>query len=301
MRYAIEHITEYHYSQPVGLSLQLAHLRPRDTDWQKCLSHSLLVSPGAVSQHDGRDYFGNGITRFEIEGAHHVLSVSARSEVEIHREPWPAADALPDWQTVRAAFAETMWGTSEASIASEFLFASSHVPQLNSLRDFAAACFEEGGSILDGALALTHYIHEEFEFDPTATHVTTPVETVLSIRRGVCQDFAHLMIASLRSLGLPARYVSGYLLTEPPPGQPRLVGADASHAWVALYVPEYGWLEFDPTNDCMAGDAHITLAWGRDFADVSPLRGVILGGGEHTVDVGVTVTPLSRPEKPRKA
>jgi transglutaminase-like putative cysteine protease len=196
------------------------------------------------------------------------------------------------WEDVRQYFAETRWGQDADSAAAEFLFPSPMVPHTPALREYASASFAPDTPIVEAAIALMTRIHEEFEFDPDATHVTTSVETVLEIRRGVCQDFAHLMIGCLRALGLPARYVSGYLLTEPPEGQERLIGADASHAWVALYIPEYGWLALDPTNDMVPGDKHIMLAWGRDFGDVSPLRGVILGGGEHKVDVGVTVTPL---------
>jgi transglutaminase-like putative cysteine protease len=197
---------------------------------------------------------------------------------------------------VRQYFAETRWGLDADSAAAEFLFPSAFVPHTPTLREYASASFTPDAEIVAASQDLMTRIHEDFEFDSAATHVTTSVETVLEIRRGVCQDFAHLMIGCLRALGLPARYVSGYLLTEPPPGQARLIGADASHAWVAVYVPEHGWLALDPTNNIVPGDKHIMLAWGRDFGDVSPLRGVILGGGEHEVDVGVTVTPLTENE-----
>jgi transglutaminase-like putative cysteine protease len=176
--------------------------------------------------------------------------------------------------------------------ASEFLYDSPHVRVVPAVRDYAQASFGAGRSVLQVALDLNRRIHQEFVFDPRATSVSTPVETVLSERRGVCQDFAHLMVACLRAGGLAARYVSGYILTEPPPGQPRLVGADASHAWVSVYCPMQGWVDLDPTNNLTVGDAHVTLAWGRDFGDVTPMRGVILGGGEQEIEVRVTVHPL---------
>lgn len=291
MRYSIEHITRYAYTQPVGLSFQIAHLQPRDGDGQRCLAHALEISPAPVTLNEDRDYFGNSVARFELATPHAELVVVARSEVERLR---PDAD-LPDspaWEDVQKRFASPLWGLGPVSAAGEFLFPSPNVPFSPALRDFALQDFVPGRPILTATSALMHRIHTEFEFDPEATHVATLVEQVLAMRRGVCQDFAQLMIGSLRALGLPARYMSGYLLTEPPPGQPRLEGADASHAWVAVFVPELGWFEFDPTNDLVPREAHITLAWGRDFADVSPLRGVILGGGAHEVSVAVTVRPF---------
>jgi len=295
MIYKIEHVTRYAYSRPVGLSFQIAHLRPRDDDEQTCLSNSLLVDPAPERIDRGQDYFGNELARFELVSPHKTLSITATSEVDVKR-----IQNLPEksekWEPVRQFFAETRWGQDVDSAAAEFLFPSPLVPYAPALREYASASFAPGMQIAAAALDLMTRIHKDFEFDPTATHVTTSVETVLEIRRGVCQDFAHLMIGCLRALGLPARYVSGYLLTEPPPGQSRLIGADASHAWVALYIPGHGWLALDPTNNVVPGDKHIMLAWGRDFGDVSPLRGVILGGGEHEVDVGVTVTPMEPKE-----
>ncbi|GAB4060848.1 transglutaminase family protein [Uliginosibacterium sediminicola] len=309
MRYRIEHVTRYAYSQPVGLSLQVGHLRPRDSAEQRCLSHALSVSPEPDYLFEDRDYFGNPVTRFELIKPHQSLQIVASSEVEVQRKGERPSE-VPSWEAVSAHFASTRWGLDEDSRAGEFLFPSLYVPHSQAMREYAAESFGEDRSVIDATRDLMGRIHADFDFDPSATHIATPVETVLKMRRGVCQDFAHLMIACLRALGLPARYMSGYLLTQPPPGKPRMIGADASHAWVALYVPEHGWFEFDPTNDVMPGEAHITLGWGRDFADVSPLRGVIHGGGEHDVAVGVTVTPLgetkeaaepSRPAKPEAA
>lgn len=291
MIYRIEHVTRYAYSSPVGLSFQVAHLRPRDDDEQTCLSSGLAIEPAPERVDHGQDYFGNELARFELVSPHKTLIITATSEVDVNRISTVPTESAK-WEDVRQYFAETRWGHDADSAAAEFLFPSPMVPHTPSLREYASASFAPERPIVEAAVDLMTRIHEEFEFDPTATHVTTSVETVLEIRRGVCQDFAHLMIGCLRALGLPARYVSGYLLTEPPEGQARLIGADASHAWVALYVPDYGWLALDPTNNIVPGDKHIMLAWGRDFGDVSPLRGVILGGGEHEVDVGVTVTPM---------
>jgi transglutaminase-like putative cysteine protease len=300
MIYKIEHVTQYAYSRPVGLSFQIAHLRPRSDDEQVCLSHSLLVDPAPDHIDEELDYFGNALARFELVSPHKVLTITATSEVEVQRESHPPEDS-EKWEAVRQYFAETRWGQDADSAAAEFLFPSPMVPHTPALREYANASFTADAKIADAALDLMARIHEDFEFDAAATHVTTSVDTVLEIRRGVCQDFAHLMIGCLRALGLPARYVSGYLLTQPPKGQPRLIGADASHAWVALYIPTHGWLALDPTNNVVPADKHIVLAWGRDFSDVSPLRGVILGGGEHEVDVGVTVTPLEPDESDEPA
>lgn len=290
MRLSITHLTRYRYSQTVGHSSQIAHLRPRDLPNQRCLSHTLQISPAADSLREDKDYFGNPITRFELCSPHDTLLVRAHSEVELTRDTGPLPDS-PSWEEVQQHFAQPQWGINEDSAAGEFLFPSAYVPASQALRDFAEPDFVPGRPLLEVCDALMKRIHAEFDFDPDATHVATPLSEVLLIRRGVCQDFAHLMIGALRAMGVPARYLSGYLLTEPPPGQARLEGADASHAWVAVYVPDQGWTEFDPTNAVRPGNGHITLAWGRDFGDVSPLRGVILGGGSHQIDVEVTVRP----------
>lgn len=291
MRLRVEHLTRYEYSQPVGHSSQIAHLRPRGLAGQVCLEHGLEIDPAPSAQREDTDYFGNPVCRFELEQPHDALSVRATSIVEITREPG-ALPASPAWDEVRTRFAGLQWGVSEESAAAEFLFASPFVPLLPELRRFAADDFAPGRPLLEACEALMQRIHAEFSFDPAATHVATPLAQVLEMRRGVCQDFAQLMIGCLRGLGLPARYVSGYLLTEPPPGQPRLEGADASHAWLAVFAPGAGWVDFDPTNALRPGTGHVTLAWGRDYSDVSPLRGVILGGGAHQVEVAVTVSPL---------
>ncbi len=204
------------------------------------------------------------------------------SELEVVAPPAEDFSASPPWETVQ---------TFDPEVA-QFTFDSGRAKSAPKLRDYAAESFPARRPLLEGVRNLTHRIHEDFRFDTKATEVSTPVETFFEKRRGVCQDFAHLQIACMRSLGLPARYVSGYLRTLPPPGKPRLVGADASHAWCAAWSPGAGWVDFDPTNDCVPTDGHITVAWGRDYSDVSPIYGVLLGGASHTLDVGVDVMPV---------
>lgn len=290
MRYCIDHVTEYRYDEAVTLSYQVAHLRPLDTPWQRCIDHVLEVAPSPDLRQDATDYFGNPTTRFEIARPHTTLKVRARSLVDVSRGgsslPIPSA-----WEDVAAHFRQPILADRDERSACEFLFATPHTPTNEVVRAFFAAVFKPGRPTLETLMALMAHIHDGFEFDPDATRVETSLSEVLALRRGVCQDFTHLMIAAVRAMGLPARYVSGYLLTKPPPGQARLVGVDASHAWVSVFVPGCGWLEFDPTNNVRPTDEHIALGYGRDFSDVSPLRGVILGGGNHALDVAVTVEP----------
>ena len=311
MRYSVMHETCYRYASPVALGHQLLHLTPRALPWQTVLSHTLQVEPQPEELQSSNDYFGNPVTHVVLCAPHRELRVLASSVVAVDRGATDAAatsiiaaasgvsdglvtgllpGATPSWREVAASVA----AASNLALlrASEFLYDSPHVQVVPAVREYANASFAEGCSVLQVALDLNRRIHHEFVFDPRATSVSTPVETVLSERRGVCQDFAHLMVACLRAGGLAARYVSGYILTEPPPGQPRLVGADASHAWVSVYCPTQGWVDLDPTNNLTVGDAHVTLAWGRDFGDVTPMRGVILGGGEQEIEVRVTVHPL---------
>ncbi|MGC3963772.1 MAG: transglutaminase family protein [Rhodocyclaceae bacterium] len=292
MRYRIDHITEYQYDEAVTLSYQVAHLRPLDTPWQRCIDHVVEVTPSPDQQQDTADYFGNPTTRFELAKPHTVLRVRAHSLVNVSRAKASQPTSLP-WEEAAAHFRQPILASQDERSACEFLFATPHTPTNALVRAFAAEVFTPQRPITDALTALTELIHEGFDFDPDATHVGTSLNEVLALRRGVCQDFTHLMIAAVRAMGLPARYVSGYLLTRPPPGQVRLVGADASHAWVSAFVPGCGWLEFDPTNNVQPENEHIVLAYGRDFSDVSPLRGVILGGGNHALDVAVTVEPAA--------
>ena len=289
-RYRVIHETRYQYTAPVSSARQVAHLTPRVTEWQAVHEHRLTISPAPTEQAEGEDFFGNRVTRFTHDGGFDEQVVHAESLVEV-RSHTPAADApSPGWRSVR----EICTGGTPALRfeLAQFCTASAMAPVLPEAAEYAKAALREGGPWLTNLLALTHTIHAEFAFDPAATTLATPVVEVIEKKRGVCQDFAHLMISCLRSAGLPARYVSGYILTHPPAGQPRLIGADASHAWVSAYCPEFGWVDFDPTNGKLADTEFITLGWGRDYSDVTPLRGVIMGSGAQELEVRVTVLPL---------
>lgn len=294
--YQILHDTHYRYSAPVSLAQQLAHLWPRECAWQRCHQRQLEVGPQPCQRRDALDVHGNPLTRLVFERPHDELKVSARLQVEVLARPALTLEDSPPWE--RACALLTYSGRplpAPLLEAARFRFESPYVRLKQAFVDYAEDCFPAGRPLLLSVRALMQKIFTEFTFDAAATQVATPLLQVLEERRGVCQDFAHLMLACLRSRGLSARYVSGYLLTQPPPGQPRLIGADASHAWISVYCPRQGWVDFDPTNNVLPALEHITLAWGRDFADVSPLRGVILGGGSHDPEVEVTVLPLAAP------
>lgn len=292
-RYQILHDTHYHYDSPVSLAQQLAHLWPRSCAWQRCTEQRLQISPEPTSRRDELDVFGNPLARLAFERPHDELQVNARLTVEVLARPVLDFTRSPAWEDTRDALAYSGQPlTAERLDALRYRFQSPYVHLKRNFVDFSQSCFPAGRPLLLGVQALMEKIFGEFTFDAEATQVATPLVEVLERRRGVCQDFAHLMLACVRSRGLAARYVSGYLLTQPPPGQPRLIGADASHAWVSVYCPVLGWVDFDPTNNVQPALEHITLAWGRDFSDVSPLRGVILGGGNHDPEVRVTVMPL---------
>lgn len=288
MRLQVVHETHYRYATPVALSQQLLHLTPRALPWQACHAHRLSIEPVPGERSERDDFFGNPTTLLLLAAPHRELLVRAASTLSVapREKAALAAPSLP-WEAVRAA---------AAAEAAAFLYESPHVETWRDLADYGQASFPRGRAALDGARDLASRIHRDFQFDRTATSVSTPLREVMKRRRGVCQDFAHFMIGALRAIGLPARYVSGYLLTDPPPGRPRLVGADASHAWVSVWCGGSGgagpgWVDLDPTNDCIVDDEHVTLAWGRDFSDVTPMRGVILGGGEQQLEVRVTVSP----------
>ncbi|NMG44312.1 transglutaminase family protein [Aromatoleum toluvorans] len=294
MRYHVLHTTEYHYSQPVQTARHLLHLVPRPVPWQMLERQALRIDPEPTTRAHGIDMFGNPADRIEFAASHDHLHVESEQTLTLAPRPWLATPIDgPAWEKVRDALDYRATALGEAIAGAQHMrFESPGVRVKRELEDYAAPSFVAGRPVIDAARDLMRRIHTEFRYDPEATRVGTSVLEVLEMKRGVCQDFAHLMIGCLRSLGLAARYVSGYLRTDPPPGQPRLTGSDASHAWVALFVPELGWIELDPTNDCLADENHLVLAWGRDFGDVSPIRGVIQGGGEHTLKVGVTVTPV---------
>lgn len=290
-RYQIIHQTRYQYSHMVSLSQQLLHVEPRPLAWQRVLASSLHIHPRPAQQSEQLDHFGNPCTRLELTQPHETLVIAAEMQIEVLSRQPPDLMASTPWEEVMAACRYRGRPQPHLDVLA-FRQESPHIHIKHDFAHFAAPCFPAGRPLLACAQALMHKIHDEFTFDADATQIGTPLVEVLANRRGVCQDFAHLMIACMRSLGLPARYVSGYLLTEPPPGQPRLIGADASHAWVSVWCPRSGWTDFDPTNRVIPDSQHITLAWGRDFSDVSPLRGVIIGGGTHTLEVEVTVLPL---------
>ncbi|AXI59482.1 transglutaminase [Pseudomonas kribbensis] len=291
--YQILHDTCYHYDSPVSLAQQLAHLWPRECAWQRCTEQQLLISPDPTTRRDEQDVFGNPLTRLAFERPHDELQVNARLTVEVLARPALDFNLSPVWELTRNALTYSSQPLStELLEACRYRFQSPYVHLKRSFVEFSESCFPPGRPLLLGVQALMEKIFDEFTFDAEATQVATPLVEVLERRRGVCQDFAHLMLACVRSRGLAARYISGYLLTRPPPGQPRLIGADASHAWVSVFCPVLGWVDFDPTNNVQPALEHITLAWGRDFSDVSPLRGVILGGGSHDPEVRVTVMPL---------
>ncbi len=290
VRYRVVHETCYAYSGTVTSSRQLAHLQPRITPWQDVHRHRITVSPAPAERADGEDYFGNAVLRFAVYEPHDELVVRAESEVTV-RDYLEGVDAkCVEWEAALAQ--KPVSGVPVALDVEQYRVGSLMAPVLAEAADYARASFEPRRDWLEAMLDLTHRIHDDFAYDPKATTVTTRVPDVLEHRRGVCQDFAHLMISCLRSLGLPARYVSGYVLTRAPEGKPRLVGADASHAWVASYCPDVGWVAFDPTNAKLAGTEFVTLGWGRDFSDVTPLRGVVLGAADQQLSVAVSVQPF---------
>jgi transglutaminase-like putative cysteine protease len=287
MVYRISHVTSYEYSEAVSICHNEARLTPRATTHQRVLRSQLLVEPGVATLANETDYFGNVVHWFSLQEAHTRLSVTAMSEVDVKRFEPPAAGLSGAWEAARERIRTER--SAELLGAYELTFESTHVKLDAELADYAHVSFTPGRALLEAALDLTRRIHAEFQYEPGSTTVATPPKDVLRARRGVCQDFAHLEIAMLRSLGLAARYVSGYIYNRPREGERKLTGTDASHAWLGLYVPGFGYVDLDPTNGVIPSDEHVTLAWGRDFSDASPLKGVILGGGAHQLTVSVEV------------
>jgi transglutaminase-like putative cysteine protease len=287
VRLEVQHRTTYVYGDAVSTSHHECRLAPRDSDAQRTKEHELTISPLPTSRRERFDFFGNRTTHFSIREPHRSLEVFARSVVELRPSTAPLLSASPSWEQVRDRLRRDH--RRDLLDAYAYTFESPNAKLVAALTDYVAPSFPAGRPLLEAVRDLTRRIHRDFAYDPESTDVSTPVGEVLRRRRGVCQDFAHLQIAGLRSLGLPARYVSGYLLTHPPPGRPKLIGADASHAWMGTFVPDFGWVDFDPTNDLLPSDEHVTIAHGRDFSDVTPLKGVILGGGRHEVRVSVNV------------
>jgi transglutaminase-like putative cysteine protease len=299
MQLHITHETRYDYSPVVEVAQHMAYLRPLDTSHQQLLAHSLQITPEPAQAQDTQDVYGNTRHFFALQSAHGQLTVTARSLVAT-RAP-DVAESSVTWEAVRERFRYRAGTPFDA--ATEFVFTSAFVPRHADFVAYARPSFTPGTPLLLAARDLMHRIHRDFTYASQSTEINTPALEALAQRRGVCQDFAHIMLACLRAQGVAARYVSGYLLTQAAEGQPRLVGSDASHAWVSVYLHDLPdgegrtrWWDFDPTNDrdgCgTPGEDYVTLAVGRDFADVSPLRGVIRGGANHTLTVGVTVEPF---------
>lgn len=298
MRLAITHDTRYRYSPLVQTAQHMAHLQPANTPCQQVLSHWLQIDPEARVQHH-IDAFLNHRAYWALTNPHDGLWVRAHSDIDTCAIPMVSANQ--SWESVREHFRYR--GGQAGDVHSGFVFGSHHAPVHGAFLAYAQSCFRPGRPLMQAAQDLTARMHSEFRYESESTDINTPALEALSAKRGVCQDFAHILLACLRSLGLPARYVSGYVLTEPPPGQVRLVGSDASHAWASVYLPELathacqGWFDLDPTNNrcglASPGLDYVRLAVGRDFADVSPLRGVLQGGGAHTLEVAVTVAPAA--------
>ena len=294
-RFRIHHVNRYRYAQDIGLNYGEARLLPRDTPGQRVLESRLDLEPRSDDRRDRLDAFGNRVAWFTLRRPHGGLAVIATSLVE--RLAAAPEQTSPPWEQVAAHLARPISEGGEAGddclLARECRLASPFVPTDAATLDYARASFPPARPLLAAVADLAARIHADFRYRPDATRIDTPLSEVLAERHGVCQDFAHLAIAGLRGLGLAARYVSGYLETTPPEGQPRLEGADASHAWIAVYLPGTGWFDFDPTNGGPTGEGHLTLAWGRDYGDVAPLKGVIYGGGMHSLEVGVTVSRVA--------
>jgi len=284
MLYRITHATRYAYPSPVTHCFNEARLTPRALPGQQVREHSLEVNPFPAFLQNRKDYFGNDVANFAVFEKHDRFAATASSVVEVAPQTWKIVSS-PGWEEVRALLAQPLDADSIA--ASEFIFDSPYISSLAELREYARPTFTPGRPLLSALEELTRRIHDEFKYQPKITSIDTPILEVLHERQGVCQDFAHLMIGALRSLRLSARYVSGYIRSGP-----RFQGAAASHAWVSVFDPQNGWLSFDPTNNLMVSDAHITLAWGRDYGDVTPVKGLTLGGGGQSVQVEVRVQPL---------
>jgi len=297
VNYRIAHSTTYHYSQAVGLCQNEARLRPREFWRQHCLHSDFQVTPAATDFFERSDYFGNQVAYFAVQKMHTQLVVTVTSEVAVYPRPEPGNDLHPiAWEEVRDRLRDGYGHPPQSAKAlleaRYYTLDSPMVATSPALAEYASPSFQPERPLLEVVKELMQRIYRDFTYDPCFTSIATPLSEVMAHRRGVCQDFAHLAIACLRVYGLAARYVSGYVETMPQPGAPRLVGADASHAWFSVYIPGTGWVDFDPTNNKLPFDQHITLAWGRDFSDVTPLKGIAFGGGQHSLSVSVDVMRL---------
>lgn len=290
IEYRISHVTTYQYSEPVRVCHNLLLLSPRVSPTLECLAHRVVVKPTPQLLAERIDFFGNPMRAFSIEESHRQLTVGVHSHVRVHGGKRLELKQSEPWENVLAQIelrSDPHWLE-----AAKFCFDSARIRRSDLYRDYALKSFSPRRPILEATMDLTSRIFRDFKYDAQATTVDTPPETAFEIKRGVCQDFAQVQIACLRSIGIAARYVSGYLRTIAPPGQPRLIGSDQSHAWIAVYAGALGWVEFDPTNNCVVHEDHVPIAIGRDYQDVVPFRGVFLGGGTHTMSVSVDVIPL---------
>lgn len=288
MNFRVTHSTRYSYSAPVSQCWNQACLLPRETVNQKCLSSELQISPSASDIRERRDFFGNRVTHFAVQNSHSELQVTALSEISVTPDKKRLHLAnIQGWDSLRTRLATEKDPARLKSLV--YLYDSPLVFRADPLAEYAKPSFQDDRPLVEAVEDLMQRIYRDFTYDPAVTTVATPLLDVLKTRRGVCQDFAHIGVGCLRSIGLAARYVSGYIETLPAPGKERLIGADASHAWFSVFAGETGWIDFDPTNNQIPAEQHITVAWGRDFSDVSPLRGVALGGGRHRVSVSVDV------------
>lgn len=286
-RYRITHRTHYSYSEPVAICQNQLRMQPNSRDRLTCHQTAIAITPPTNGVHEHQDYFGNRVYSFVIESQHRALDVVVASEVTVQSSSL-MDEVGPNWEQIESSLHHP--NSTVSSRIMEFEYDSPRVRQGQLFAKYARKSFTAGRGILEATLELTRRINAEFRYDTTATDVDTSTDEAFELRAGVCQDFAHVQIACLRSIGLPARYVSGYLRTIPPQGKPRLVGADESHAWLSVYAGELlGWVDFDPTNACFVGTDHIPICIGRDYGDVSPMRGVVLGGGQTTLKVSVDV------------
>lgn len=289
MRYRVQHTTRYAYGSPVELAAHMVHLRPRPQFWQTVVSETIVTDPVPARRQDGLDHFGNHVTWLFLDLPHPDFEVTSDSVVEVDRPAPPDPLLTPAWESVVQATREP--GGWEAA---EFQFGTPMAPINAESKAYVEKSFPAGRPVLEGVLDLNERFYADFKFRSGVTTISTPVSQVMQRREGVCQDFSHAVISGLRGIGIPARYTSGYIRTKPPPGQVKRKGADQSHAWVGAWLgPEFGWIDIDPTNGICIRDEHVLLGWGRDFSDVSPVRGVILGGGDHSVLVSVDLEPLT--------
>lgn len=284
--YRLYHSTVYDYAEPVIIGTHFIHLLPRERPGQKVLESGLTISPSPDNRRDEVDHFGNFTTSVSLITQHRQFSVLLDAVVDVAQPPAPTAGQTPAWETIAA------WSQSAPDVA-EFCLPSRLAEPNADITAYAAVSFVPGRSVMEAIADLNSRIFADLTYQPGVTNNATTAAQVLPIMAGVCQDYAHLMLACMRAWGLPGRYVSGYLRTLPPPGEQKWRGADQSHAWIGAWLgPDYGWVDFDPTNNLIVFDEHVTLAWGRDFGDVSPLRGVILGGGRHTLAVSVDLAEI---------